>query len=186
MTPRPPSDPGPRAARLVLVGQVAGAFGVKGEVRLTAFTESPGNLLDYSPLLDAAGKLALTLLSGRPDKAALICRAREIATREQAQSMRGARLYVPRERLPATKDDEFYLADLIGLDAVSPLGEPLGRVKSVQNFGAGDLLEIEPADGAASWWAPFTRAVVPDVRIAEGSVTIDRPVEVEATEPGAD
>ena len=101
--------------------------------------------------------------------------------------MRGARLYIPRERLPAPEADEFYLADLIGLAAASPNGEALGRVKSVHNFGAGDLLEIEPPNGAATWWAPFTSEVVPDVRLAEGLVVIVRPNEIddEGGDPGA-
>ena len=167
-------------SRLILVGQVAGAFGVRGEVRVTAFTEDPGSLLDYSPLLNSAGAPALTLTAGRVDKGAVVARAKEIETREQAQALRGLRLYIDRDRLPAPDDeDEFYLADLIGLAAVSPAGEPVGHIKSVHNFGAGDLLEIEPPGGAPSWWAPFTRTVVPEVRIADGVVVVDRPLEVE-------
>jgi 16S rRNA processing protein RimM len=169
----------PAATRLVLVGQVAGAFGVRGEVRVTAFTQSPEALFDYGPLLGASGEAVLTLVSGRAEKGALVARAREVETREQAQALRGLRLYIPRDRLPPPDEDEFYLADLIGLAAVSPAGVALGRVKSVHNFGAGDLLEIEPPDGAATWWAPFTFAVAPEVRIAEGVVIIDRPAETE-------
>jgi 16S rRNA processing protein RimM len=166
--------------RLLLVAQVAGAFGVRGEVRLTAFTHDPASLLDYSPLLNADGAPALTLVRGRADKGALVARAQEIETREQAQALRGLRLYISRERLPDPEgEDEFYLADLIGLAAVSPAGEALGRVRSVHNFGAGDLLEIEPPGGAATWWAPFTRAAVPEVRIADGVVVVDRPAEIE-------
>ncbi len=165
--------------RLILVGQVAGAFGVRGEVRVTAFTRTPENLLDYSPLLDESGGPALTLLSGRPDKGAIVARAKEVATREEAQALRGLRLYIARDRLPEPDEDEFYLADLIGLAVVSPAGEPLGLVKSVHDFGAGDLLEIEPPGGGATWWAPFTKTVVPQVRIAEGVVVVDRPLDVE-------
>ena len=166
-------------SRLVLVAQVAGAFGVRGEVRVTAFTQDPANLLDYGPLLDAAAKPALTLVSARSEKGALVGRAREIATREEAQAMRGLRLYIPRDRLPEPDEDEFYLADLVGLAAASPSGEALGQVKSVHNFGAGDLLEIEPPGGAATWWAPFTKAVVPEVRLSQGVVVVDRPAEIE-------
>ncbi len=166
--------------RLILVGQVAGAFGVRGEVRVTAFTDDPASLLDYSPLLNGAGAPTLTLTTGRVDKGAVVARAKEIETREQAQAMRGLRLYIDRDRLPEPDDeDEFYLADLIGLAAVSPAGEPVGHIRSVHNFGAGDLLEIEPPGGAPTWWAPFTRAVVPEIRIADGVVVVDRPVEVE-------
>jgi 16S rRNA processing protein RimM len=108
-------------------------------------------------------------------KGSLITRAREVATREAAQAQRGLRLYVERDALPAPDEDEYYLADLIGLAVRSPDGDRLGTVKSVANFGAGDLLEIAPADGAPAWWAPFTREVVPEVLLAEGRVTILKP-----------
>ncbi|MFP5296633.1 MAG: ribosome maturation factor RimM, partial [Alphaproteobacteria bacterium] len=102
--------------KLVLVGQVAGGFGVKGEVRVTTYTADPMTLLDYRELLRADGSPGLTLLSGRPDKNGVVGRAREIATKEQADALRGLRLHVPREALPAPEDDdEFYLTDLIGL-----------------------------------------------------------------------
>jgi 16S rRNA processing protein RimM len=166
------------------VAQVAGAFGVRGEVRVTAFTQDPASLLGYGALLDGSGKPTLTLVSGRADKGAFVGRAREVATREEAQAMRGVRLYIPRHRLPAPEEDEFYLADLIGLAAVSATGEALGRVKSVHNFGAGDLLEIEPPGGAATWWAPFTKQVVPEVRLTEGVLLVDRPAEIDGGSGG--
>jgi 16S rRNA processing protein RimM len=165
--------------RLILVAQAAGAFGVKGELRLTAYTDDPLNLLTYSPLLNADGSLALTLTGGRAVQGALIARALEVKTREEAQALRGLRLYVARTSLPEPDEDEFYLADLAGLEARSPDGAVLGAVKSVQNFGAGDLLEIAPADGAPSWWAPFTRTVAIDVRLNEGWLTIVRPPETD-------
>ena len=164
---------------LILVAQVSGAFGVKGEIRVTAHTDDPLSLLAYSPLKNADGSPALTLTAGRAVKGALIGRAREVETREQAEILRGLRLSMDRADLPAPDEDEFYLADLVGLAARSPEGAALGHVRSVHNFGAGDLLEIAPADGAASWGAPFTRAVVPDVRIAEGFVVVARPAEIE-------
>jgi 16S rRNA processing protein RimM len=165
--------------RLILVGKVAGAFGVKGEVRINAFTDDPLALIRYRDLKRKDGAPALTLTRGRPQKGALVANAKEIATREEAEALRGLELYVPRETLPPPEDeDEFYLADLIGLAAVTPEGEPLGRIKSVQNFGAGDLLEIAP-DAGPSWWLPFTKAAVPEVRIAHGVVVGVRPAETE-------
>ncbi len=163
--------------RLILVGRVAGAFGVKGEVRIVAYTSDPLALLDYRDLRREDGSAGLTLLGGRVAKGTLICRTRELASPEAADALRGLDLYVPREALPAPEEeDEFYFADLIGLSAVTPEGETLGTIKSVQNFGAGDLLEIQPATGA-SWWLPFTRDAVPEVKIAEGVVIAIKPVE---------
>ncbi len=170
-----PSTPTPR---LIFVGQVAGAFGVRGEIRITTYTEDPLNLLAYC-LKREDGSAAPILTAGRAVKGALIARAREVQTREQAQALRGLRLYIDRADLPEPEEDAFYLADLIGLTARSPAGEAIGRVKSVHDFGAGDLLEIDPGDGGPTWWAPFTRAVVPEVRLAEGLIVVARPEEIE-------
>lgn len=162
--------------RLILVGRVAGAFGVKGEVRITAYTEAPETLLAFGRLLRKDGSEGLTLLSGRPHKDGVVARVKEIATKEEADALRGLQLFVPRSVLPQPDEDEFYLTDLIGLDAVSPSGEALGKVKAVRDFGAGDVLEIQPP-GGASWWVAFTREAVPEVRIADGVVVVDRPDE---------
>jgi len=112
-------------------------------------------------------------------KGAVIARARGIETRDQAEALRGLTLHVRRDDLPAPEDDdEFYLADLIGLKVESPDGEALGLIKGVQDFGAGDLLEIQPARGP-SWWLPFTREAVPQVLIAEGRIIAVKPDETE-------
>jgi 16S rRNA processing protein RimM len=153
---------------LILVGQVGGAFGVRGEVKITAFTDDPMALLAYSPLLRADGSVGLTLMGARPDKKGVVARAKEITTKEQADALRGLKLHIPRERLPEPDEDEFYLTDLVGLEARDPSGAVLGKVKSVQNFGAGDILEIAPASGGQTWYLPFTRDAVPELHIAEG------------------
>ena len=170
---------------LILVGQVAGAFGVRGEVKITAFTEDPLSLLSYKALMRQDGSPGLTLVSGRAQKGQVVARAREVATREEAEALRGLKLYLPREALPPPDEDEFYLTDLIGLSAVDPAGEAVGQIKSVQNFGAGDLLEVDPAGGGPTWWLPFTRAVVPEVDIAAGKLVVVRPAEVGEREPDA-
>jgi 16S rRNA processing protein RimM len=164
---------------LILVGRVAGAFGVKGEVRITTFTADPMALVDYKTLLREDGTPGLTLTGGRVAKGGVVVRAKEIETREQAEAARGLRLYIPRDLLPEPEDeDEFYVTDLVGLDVVSVEGEALGRVKSVHDFGAGDLLEVEPPQGP-SWWLPFTREAVPEVSIAERRVVAVKPEETE-------
>jgi 16S rRNA processing protein RimM len=166
------------AERLILVGRVAGAFGVKGEIRITPFTAEPDAMVAWGELLAADGSTALTLTGGRVAGDGLIVRARQVDTREAAQALRGLELFIPRSLLPAPDEDEFYLADLVGLRALSPEGAPLGTVKSVQNFGAGDLLEIAGLPGQASWWAPFTREAVPDVRLEEGVVIVVAPADI--------
>ena len=163
---------------LIQVGRVAGAFGVKGEIRITSYTAEPEALLAYRDLKREDGSAALTLTSGRPAKGGLVARAREVETREQAEALRGLRLYIPRDALPEPEEDEFYVADLIGLSVETAEGEPLGTVRSVQDFGAGDLLEIQPPEGA-SWYLPFTKEAVPEVRIAERRVVAVRPEETE-------
>jgi 16S rRNA processing protein RimM len=166
------------SANLILVGRVAGAFGVKGEVRIAAYTAEPQALLAYRNLLREDGQPGLTLTGGRPAKGGVVARAKQIETREQAEALRGLKLYIPRETLPEPDEDEFYVTDLIGLAVESPEGEPLGRVREVRDFGAGDILEIQPAAGP-SWYLPFTREAVPEVRIAEGKVVAVKPDEVE-------
>jgi 16S rRNA processing protein RimM len=166
------------AAHLIEVGRVAGAFGVRGEIKVTSFSDDPRALLRYRAFLRADGSPALTLVSGRPAKGGLVARAQGVETRDQAEALRGLRLHIAREALPPPEEDEFYLIDLIGLEARDPSGAVVGRIRAVENFGAGDLLEIAPADGP-SWWLPFTREAAPEVRIADGFVTIVRPDEIE-------
>ena len=155
--------------RLVLVAKVAGAFGVRGEIRLTTFTETPLAVVNYRDLVRKTGAVGLTLIAGRSTKGGIIARAKEVETKEQADRLRGLELYVPRSQLPPPGEDEFYLTDLIGLDVISPEGEPLGKVKAVQDFGAGDLIEVQPAKGK-SWYLPFTKALVPEVDLVGGKL----------------
>jgi len=166
------------ADRLLLVARVAGAFGVKGEIRITTFTEDPTAIGRFRDLMREDGSSGLSLTSVRPVKGAVIARAKGVDTRDQAEALRGLTLHVRRDDLPDPDEDEFYLADLIGLKVESPEGEAIGIVKAVQDFGAGDLLEIQPPRGA-SWWLPFTREAVPQVLIAEDRIIAVKPDEVE-------
>jgi 16S rRNA processing protein RimM len=137
-------------------------------------------LAHYRELKRADGAPALTLVSARPAKGGLVARVREAADRNQAEALRGLELYIPREALPAPDEDEFYLVDLIGVSVRDRSGAAIGQVKTVENFGAGDLVEIAPADGGPTWWLPFTKEAVPEVRIGEGWIAIERPDEAEA------
>lgn len=166
------------ASKLILVGRVAGGFGVRGEVRISAYTATPQALLAYRELVREDGSPGLILLSGRVHKDDVIARCPQVATKEEADALRGLRLFVPREALPEPEDDEFYLTDLIGLAAVTPEGEAIGKIKAVHDFGAGDLLEIDPGRGGPTWHLPFTRECAPEVDVAGGKVVVVRPNEV--------
>lgn len=170
-------------SKLVLVAQIGGAFGVRGEVKVTAYTAEPMSLLDYGVLLRADGSVGLTLTSGRPDKKGIVGRAKEIATKEEADALRGLKLFVPRDALPEPDEDEFYLTDLIGLQARDAGDVVVGTVKSVQNFGADDMLEIAPAAGGQTWYLPFTREAAPELHVSEGWLRVVRPTEIGEREP---
>ena len=171
--------------KLILVGQVAGGFGVRGEVRVTAYTADPKALTAYGPLLRADGSPGLTLSAVRTTKDGVIGRASEIETKEQADALRGLKLHVPRDRFPEPDEDEFYLADLIGVEVRDPEGVVLGSVRAVQNFGADDMLEITPAAGGPSWFLPFTKAATPELHLADGWLLAVRPEEIGEREPDA-
>jgi len=164
--------------RLLQVAHVAGAFGVRGELRITTFTADPMGLADYRDLLRQDGSPALTLTSARPVKGAVIARAEGVETRDQAEALRGLKLFISRDSLPEPEEDEFYLADLVGLRVETVEGAALGTVKAVNDFGAGDLLEIQPPAGV-SWWLPFTREAVPQVLVGEGRLIVVKPDETE-------
>jgi 16S rRNA processing protein RimM len=168
-------------AELVLIGAVIGAFGVRGEVRVRSFTQDAENLGAYGPLLRSDGSVALTPKQLRPISGGVAITAPEIRAREDAEALKGTGLYVHRSALPETEDDEYYHIDLIGCAVESLAGEPFGIVKSVQNFGAGDLLEVALASGQ-TWFLPFTREAAPLVEIkARRIVAAEGP-----PKPGAD
>ena len=145
-----------RAARPVTLAVIIGAHGVGGEVRLKVFAESIGGLKAHKTFNDGA----LTMKSLR-DGNNVIARFIEIPDRPTAERMRGTELTVPRDALPPLGEGEYYHADLIGLPAVSTAGEDLGHVVAVENFGAGDVLEIEQPDGKR-FMVPMTADAVPE------------------------
>ena len=169
--------------KLILVGHVAGGFGVRGEVKITAYTADPLALTAYGPLLRSDGSHALTVTTARPTKDGIVGRVKEVETKEQADALRNLKVYVPRDRFPEPEEDEFYLADLVGLEARDPAGAVLGMVRTVQNFGADDMLEITPAAGGQTWYLPFTKEATPELHIADGWLLAVRPQEVGEREP---
>ena len=169
-----PSDQDRDALRVCL-GAIAGAFGVRGEVRLKSFTADPADIAAYGPLETEDGARRFDVeLTGRT-KGALVARLSGIASKEEADALRGMRLFVPRAALPAPGEDEYYHVDLIGLAVQDTGGAPLGRVKAVHNHGAGDILEVQPPGGGATLLLPFTRAAVPTVDLAAGRIVVDPP-----------
>jgi 16S rRNA processing protein RimM len=167
------------------VGQVGAAHGVRGEVRLKSFTADPAGIADYGPFLTKDGRV-VAIESLRPQGKApdlFVARLAGVTTREAAEALCNALLHAPRERLPAPAQDEFYIADLVGLCVEDEAGHRIGRIVQVADFGAGDLLEIAPADGGRTAWLAFTKAFVPRVEITAGRV-VARPPEDLFAPPG--
>lgn len=152
----------------VCLGEILGPHGLKGEVRVHAFTEAPSDFAAYGTLQDESGARRLEVAELRETAKGLVVRFDGVASREAAEALGRMKLYVPRERLPETEPGDWYHADLVGLVALSQAGSALGTVLAVQNYGAGDLLEIRPATGGETVLVPFTEAVVPDIDIEGG------------------
>jgi 16S rRNA processing protein RimM len=168
---------------LVFVAAIAGAHGVKGEAKVKSFTGDPEAAFDYGPFLDIAGKPLLTPKSWRAVKDGFVVRFAEPLSREDAQTLKSTKLYIPRSALPALEEDEFYHSDLIGLTLESLTGEPMGKLRAIHDYGGGDLLEIMDTPGRkGGWFLPFTRENAPHVDLAKGVIVIDPPEEVESGE----
>ncbi|MEM1365287.1 MAG: ribosome maturation factor RimM [Pseudomonadota bacterium] len=174
----------------VIVGRIGAPHGVRGEVRVQPFTADPMALAAYTPLTVAVSApnlpKALTVKSARPAKTVLVMRFAEVTTREMAEALNGAELAVPRDRLDDNDldDDEFFITDLVGLEARLADGVVVGKVSSVDDHGAGDVLTIQRHEGGYLLLA-FTMANVPHIAIAEGQITICLPEEVDAAGDGA-
>jgi 16S rRNA processing protein RimM len=166
----------------ICVARIGAPHGVRGAVKLWTFTEDPLAVKRYGPLATKDGACWFELTHAREAKGHLVVTLKGIATREQAERLNGIELYIAREKLPQTDADEYYHADLIGLAAVDAADEPIGRVIAIHNFGAGDIIEIAPPNGA-TMLLPFTNAVVPTVDLAGGRVVIELPAEIEGDTP---
>ncbi|MCE8417843.1 ribosome maturation factor RimM [Rhodovulum sulfidophilum] len=159
----------------VCVGAISGAFGVRGEVRLKSFCADPEAIADYAPLYTEDGSRSFGLQITRAVKEGFAARMSGIDSKEEADALKGIRLYADRDRLPSLPDDEFYHADLIGLTVVDPGGKVLGTVRAVHDHGAGDLLEIHGPGLTSTVLLPFTDACVPTVDLAAGRLIADPP-----------
>lgn len=167
---------------MILMGRIGAAHGIKGEVRIQSFTEDPLTLVDYGPLATSKPGLTVTILSARTTTNVLVARLAGVNDRTAAEMLNGVELFVPRALLPETDDeDDFYHADLIGLRARLIDGTEIGVVAAVPNFGAGDLLEIRDPRAGDTYLYPFSKAVVPEIKVADGYLVIAPPIE---TEPG--
>jgi 16S rRNA processing protein RimM len=165
----------------ICIARIGAAHGVRGAVKLWTFTEDPLAVKAYGPLVTKDGARSFEVATAREAKGHLVATLKGIATREDAERLNGIELYIAREKLPATDEDEYYHADLIGLAAVTATNEPLGRVTAIHNFGAGDIIEIAPPQGA-TMLLPFTNAVVPTVDLKAGRVVIELPDEIAGDE----
>jgi 16S rRNA processing protein RimM len=159
----------------ICVGAIAGAYGVRGEVRVKSFCATPEDIETYRPLVTEDGARSFHLALLRPVKNGFVARIAEVASKEEADALRGTQLFAQRDQLPALPDDEFYHADLIGLPVFDAGGVELGRVKSVMDHGAGDLLEVQCSGRSDTVFLPFARAAVPTVDIAAGRIVADPP-----------
>ncbi|MCP1974061.1 ribosome maturation factor RimM [Bradyrhizobium elkanii] len=169
----------------VCVARIGAAHGVRGAVRLWTFTEDPLAVKDYGPLMTKDGTRQFEVTHAREAKDHLVVTLKGVASRDDAERLNGLELYVPRDRLPDTDDGEYYHTDLIGLAAVTTTEQPLGKVIAIHNFGAGDIIEIAPPQGA-TMLLPFTNAVVPTVDLEGGRVVIDLPKEIDDEIDGDD
>jgi len=173
-----------RSDRLVLVGVFGAPQGVSGEIRVKSFTGDPKAIGAYGPLADAKAVRVFVFERLRPLKDdMLVVRVKGLESREAAAALTGVELFARRDRLPPPSEDEYYYADLVGLEAVTSTGETLGRVANVSNYGAGDILEIAPEGGGDTLLAPFTKAVAPVIDFEAGRIVIEPPVEVEGDQP---
>lgn len=159
----------------VCVAAITGSFGVRGEARVKSFCADPSALGDYGPLSDDKATRDFTVTILRPVKGGFAVRLSGVKTKEEADALKGTRLYAPRDALPALPDDEFYHADLIGLSVVDTGGADLGQVHAVLNHGAGDLLEIRQRGKSGTVLVPFTQAIVPTVDLTSGRIVVDPP-----------
>ena len=161
----------------ICLGAIAGAHGVKGEVKIKTFTQNAEDIASYGPLENETGDARFSILNFRPDKIGVVARIEGLEDREAAQRLKGTRLYVKREALPEVEEDTWYHADLVGLKVRAKDDREIGVVIGIHDFGAGDMVEVDPGAGEESMFIPFTRDAVPIVDIDQGFIVAE-PIEI--------
>ena len=161
----------------VCVAAVAGAHGLRGALKLRCFTEQPEDVAAYGPVFDRDGKRLFELEVVGPAPGGVLARAAEVNDRNAADALRGTELFVPRAVLPALPPDEFYYSDLEGMEALRADGSHFGVVLSIDNFGAGDVLEVRADDGRRISM-PFTHQTVPSIDLERRRLVVDPPAEL--------
>jgi len=164
----------PKDNNFVMLGQFTAPHGVRGLMKLRSYTEMPEAVLEYGPLFDRNGAEYQITLKGNA-KSGLLVSVSGVQDRDAAEKLRGIELFVPRHSLPDEDvgDDEFYQTDLINLDVVDEAGVVVGNIRAVQNFGAGDMLDVRLAAGSRTVLIPFTHAAVPEIDLAVGLVRVN-------------
>lgn len=159
----------------LLLGHIAGAHGIRGDVKIRSYTSDPADIAAYGPLSDDDGRRSFAIRSLRVSGSRVVARIEGVSDRNAAEALKGVGLFVARDRLPRTQDEEWYVSDLIGCRALESDGGTFGEVVGVQSFGAGDLLEIRPEGRSATVLLPFTRECVPAVDPAAGEIIVAPP-----------
>lgn len=158
----------------VLMARIGAAHGIRGEVRVKAFGDDPLSFTDYGVLTDKSGSRQFEVLRARVQKTVVVTQFKGITDRNQAEELNGLELYISRDQLPEPEEDEFYYSDLTGVPVFDSSDEKLGSVAAVQDFGAGDLLEVRPTRGK-TFYVPFTKEFVPVVDLAASRIVVDLP-----------
>ena len=162
----------PKPENPVQMAVIGAPHGIRGELRVKAFTGDPMALGDYGPLFAADGR-QFDIADIRPAKNVVVVRFRQVTDRDAAEALNGTALFVDRSQLPDDlEEDEFYHADLIGLAVRDAEGAMLGRIMAFHDFGGGDIMEIERSEGGTVL-VPFTKDAVPKIDLKGGSVTVD-------------
>lgn len=157
----------------LLLGHISAAHGIRGDVLIKTHTGAPEAIGDYGPLSDETGERSFVLERLRVTPKGVVAHVAGVSDRNAAEALKGTRLYVPRDRLPDAEEGAYYHSDLIGLAVVDRAGGAIGTLTAVENFGAGDLIEVRLVEGGRTVLVPFTDERVPEVDLAARRLVID-------------